>query len=728
MASEFNRKLSVTHLANELDDIHRSPSTHPNIFLPQFDESPEWYRSSLNEIANISCTDLSGRIVYANKLFCHVNKCSVLDIIGKTNNIFNSGCHPPDFFEQMWKTITAGNVWRGEICNRAMDGSLYWVDATIAPRIDGKGRVCGYISLRIDISARKKAEAEAIEENRKRSEAEALLKDIVDTLPNGVIAYDPTGKIIFFNKASLEICGEVAPAIKNGNNRNDIIELYNSYIKTTAEDYNVVDIDNIYDLTSKIHNINSQKWIDIQNRRSPSGTLISVQTDVTSLKNAENIIRDNSLRDSLTGLYNLGALIGVIKDICNISNCANNTCTLVAIDLDYFKSINDGMGHDAGDKLLCHVANALRLAVRKTDIVARIGGDEFAILLPDIHKEVDIKGIMEKLKTALTRPTLIDHQAVIASASMGVATYPLNGKSPEELIKCADSAMYRCKRDGGNGYSVYDNSMRQERARREFLISELRKALAQDGFGVVLQPQQKMSCQGHIGFEALVRWKVGRRSIAPEDLISIAEEAGLITQLSYQIIDKALAMIARLKRSGLEPGIIGINVVAAQLHEPDFVKRLTTMLEKHGISPPEVEIEVTENVILDRSAKNIARVLKKLHATGMSIALDDFGMGYASLTHLKQFPLNRLKIDRSFISGVMEDKDDHAIVCAIISLAHNLGLQVVAEGVETQEQFQEISRLGCDLAQGYLIGRPMDEHAANTYLRGCIETPVETSR
>jgi diguanylate cyclase (GGDEF)-like protein len=389
---------------------------------------------------------------------------------------------------------------------------------------------------------------------------------------------------------------------------------------------------------------------------------------------------------------------------------------LILVDLDHFKAINDGLGHDAGDALLRHVAKVLQSALRRTDVVARIGGDEFAILLSDIHADADIKNIMQKLQAKLSEPIQISGQNIVPMASMGVARFPRDARTPEELMKSADLALYQRKRGGRKGYTIYNLSMRRESTRRTLLIDRLKQALARDEFIVALQPQHDMSNGMHTGFESLVRWKVGRRWIAPEALISVAEEAGLITQVSYQLIDKAMAIMARLKLLGLKPGTLAINVVAAQLLEPSFVENLMRLLCNHGLEPSELEIEVTENVILDRSAESIARVLGKLHEKGMPIALDDFGMGYASLTHLKRFSLNKLKIDRSFVNGLMEQKDDHVIVRTIISLAHNLGLTVIAEGVETDQQYQELSKLGCDAAQGYLIGRPMDEGNVRDYL------------
>lgn len=667
------------------------------------------YKAALDQIANVVCTDLSGNIVYANETFCEVNKCSLEQVLGKHNRIFNSGHHSADFFRDLWTTIKSGHVWRGEIRNRALDGSLYWVDARIAPRYDDSMQPVGYIALRLDITARKEAEAQAIEENRRRRETEALLNDIVETLPNGVIAYDLDGRVSFFNKAHKQIYGQLAPGVEIGRRRKDVIrgadrEAVLPWNRNPAWDYDPTSCRDSF-----LQRLPQDRWIQVQNRKSESGTLVSVQTDVTELKRAEQQIAFQAERDWLTGIFNRNAFVARLAEATGPDAAKDGPISLVLLDLDDFKGINDGLGHDAGDALLRHVADCLLSSVRHTDIVARVGGDEFAIALRDSHSKADIKCTLEKLRAALTTPVQIGPKTIVPSTSIGVAVYPHDGETPHALMKCADLALYRCKREARGSYRVYNMAMRRQHMRRTRLTEKLKQALARDEFSVVLQPQCDIVNQRHTGFEALVRWKVGHKWIPPQDLVSIAEEAGLISQVSYRIMDKALAMMARFKQAGLEPGSLGINVVAAQLHEPSFVKNLKRLLKSHGIAPCELEIEVTENVILDRSAQSIARVLEKLHAEGIAITLDDFGMGYASLTHLKRFPLNRLKIDRSFVSGMLEDQEDHVIVRTVISLAHNLGLEVVAEGVETPEQYQELVNLGCDAVQGYLIGRPMEE-------------------
>lgn len=262
--------------------------------------------------------------------------------------------------------------------------------------------------------------------------------------------------------------------------------------------------------------------------------------------------------------------------------------------------------------------------------------------------------------------------------------------------------------------------MRATALRRARLTEELRSAIVAKDFRVVLQPQLDIRNGHHHGFEALVRWEASGGEVPPAELISVAEESGLVASLSYAIIEKALVTVQQAKQQGLHPGVISFNTVASQLYDPGFPGVLRALLDRYGVTPGEVELEVTENVILDRSADLIADAIRSLRQAGFSIALDDFGTGYASLTHLKQLPLDKLKIDRSFVSGVGAKKSggDYIISRTIVSLAHNLGFKVVAEGIETEDQYFELMKIGCDLGQGYLLGAPMDPGEVLDYLAG----------
>lgn len=720
---------SISKASFHLKDGIESPVSVVEEILnsPRDNDGPELsaYKRALNSTAIVGATDRWGRLQYVNDLFCEISEYDRDELIGSDHRILNSAHHPPSFFHQMWKVISSGNVWHGDICNRSKRGNLYWVDSTIAPLRAPDGSISGYVSIRFDVTERKNTEALLLLENRKRKEAERLLQDIVDALPNGIVAYDRDGRAIFYNNAHKELLDIAAPAIEIGAHFEDITRfaLTNGQFDVPLDDA----ADGEGWLRSRlaehehphqpyVERLTSGRWIQVHNRKSASGNLVSVQTDVTELKAAERQIKEQAERDALTGLANRRVLLDQLSSELRIDDGLPRHGALVIVDLDDFKAVNDRHGHDGGDTLLVEVSQRLKAAVRKSDTVARLGGDEFAILLYNLETEPNVARVLDKLLHGLRASVRIGHQSILASASFGVAMFPRDGKTPKSILKNADLALYQAKLKGRRSYEIYSASMRRERERRARVLDRLRKALAAREIDVALQPQCNVMTGRHSGFEALVRWPATSGSVSATEMVSIAEEAGLIGELGRQVVEKSLRIFARLKADRLQPGTIAFNVAAAQLRDPDFARHLFEQIDLHGIEPGEIELEVTENVILDRSAGDLASTLRAFRDRGVAVSLDDFGTGYASLTHLKRFPINRLKIDRSFINGIMHEKDDEIIVRTIISLAHSLGFLVVAEGVETEDQYKTLSNFGCDFIQGYLLSVPMNEIQSIDYL------------
>lgn len=680
-------------------------------------------KSAIDHIAMALTLSRQGMILEANRKFHEISGYASRDILGRAITDFIAEA-PAALSRDVLTALRQGTVWRGDISFMARHGGVLWADLTLVPQRGRNGAIDSFTLLGLDITDRKQAELSALEERRRREDMECLVKDIVDTVPSGIVAYDEAGRVIFFNDAHTRLYDNVATGIAIGKDRSSLVpSQYRKFLLSPDSEGCLASDTATHCSRSFVQKLPGERWIQVQNRRSTAGRLISVQTDVTGLKRAEKHIKQQATRDPLTGLCNRTVLFSRLTRSSAGSDEAARPYALLLIDLDDFKGINDTYGHDAGDAFLQQFAHNLRAALRRGDIVARLGGDEFAVVLRGLQVPGDIVAVLEKLKRETSRPVSIGNRTLIPSASIGVACFPRDATEPKELMKSADHALYHCKQNGRGGFSLYDMSMRRQLARRAYLCEELRLTLDRQEIGVVLQPQRDMANGRHFGFEALVRWSVMGEAIPPIELISIAEEAGLVRQLSYQVIEKTLGIVGRLKQRGLEPGIIAFNTVASQLYDPEFPATLREILDTRGMSPAEVELEVTENVILDRSADVIAKAIHDLHAMGFSIALDDFGTGYASLTHLKRFPIDRLKIDRSFISGFEQrdqlallDNDDFIISRTIVSLAHNLGLKVVAEGIETRRQYEELSNIGCDFAQGYLIGRPMNEKTTTEYL------------
>lgn len=688
------------------------------------------FHAALNSQAIVAVTNGSGIIVGANDLFCQISKYSRSELIGQSHSILNSGYHPRSFFRDLWRTIGSGEIWQGEICNRAKDGSLYWVNTTIAPKKGNDGRNVGYVSVRFDITARKLAEAALIEENRKRQEAEMLLRDIIEAVPNGIAAFDSLDRLILFNSAFQE-CYPLANAeiregatfekiLRGGAERGQFV-LENSSESATKRYVSRRLREHRHPGGHFIQHLSDGRWLKVQERMSTTGHLVSVRTDVSELKNAERQIRQQAECDALTGLYNRRVLMDRLSLALGPDRPPDRLSALLVLDLDGFKAINDNYGHDTGDALLVAVAGRLQTTVRRTDVVARLGGDEFAVILNNLRAEHDAERIAEKLLQSLTQPFKIGRRQLNSSASIGVALLGLNGRTPIATMKNADLALYEAKRMGRSTFAVCSPKLQEGTKRRAKLIRALRPAMARGEINVALQPQVALANAEHVGFEALVRWEYARRPVPALELISAAEEAGLIVPLGYYIIDKALAAVRGFVKLGLRPGRVAINVAAAQLQESDFCDRLCELVQRHRLLPTDVEVEITEGVVLNRAPNGIACTLQKLHDVGISIALDDFGTGYASLSHIKQFSVDRLKIDRSFIKDITVEKDDAVVVRAIISLAHSLGIKVVAEGVETGEQLRFLSNHGCDVVQGYLVSRPVSPDSAREYLQNIAE-------
>lgn len=677
------------------------------------------YRNALDCAAIVATTDLRGRITDVNPQFCSISEYRREELVGASHRIVNSGYHDAAFFRDLWVTIASGHVWRGDIRNRTKSGSYYWVDTTIAPLKTPYGRLLGYVSIRFDITDRKVTEARLLQELERRQTAEELLRDIMEAVPSGIITFDGDGRFQFSNRAFHDLFGRRQTATGSAETARELLaSSQEAEALPSMKDLwpNRRRTDGPLPTRPYVKQLGSDRWVQVHNRRSTSGNFVSVQTDISDLKRAELLIKHQAEKDALTGLCNRLVLVERLEQLNAPRADETMRCALLLIDLDDFKSINDRFGHDGGDDLLCVMAQRLKTAVRRGDTVARLGGDEFAVLLRDVKNSREVATIAQDLLDAIGQPVALGAQRIVTSASIGISMSPRDGRSPKQLMKNADLALYQAKAAGRNCHSIYSRSIRRGRRRRERLKEHLRTAIARGDLQVALQPQTDLRLGTHAGFEALVRWRLEGSEVSASELVSVAEESGLICELGYQVLEKALGVMARMKRDGLAPGHVAFNASSAQLLQPDFPQRLMYMVERHGLCGNDIEIEVTENVMLDRSADVIAAILRGLHDRGVSVALDDFGTGYASLTHLKQFPIDRLKIDRSFVQGILDEKDDGIIVRTIISLAHSLGCEVVAEGVEVPAQYRELSNLGCDFIQGYLLAKPMMEEEARGYL------------
>jgi len=674
------------------------------------------YKEALDQNTIVSITDRSGNIIYANEKFCNISKYSNKELVGKKISILNSGYHDRKFFSDMWRTIESGLPWRNEIRNRDKNGDFYWVDTTIVPKRNQFGKIDGYVSIRYDITERKAIENALNDEVEKRRNTELLLRELISTIPDGVVAFDAEDKLLHFNKAYKDFHTAKAKHLVAGVSFSELLKIAveNNQYTGLPEDPKAREI-YIENRLRRHHNpghpiiqqLSDGRWIQVQERRSKAGYTVGVCTDITDIKQAEKTIKTQAEQDSLTGLSNRAVLISRLTKALGERKGVAQTGALVLIDLDHFKDVNDTLGHDAGDELLVEVARRLREVLRKTDTVARIGGDEFAILLSNVSTVAEVEKIGEKIITRLNEIVMLGHRVVCPSCSLGITFFPADGSTPKDLLKNADIALYQAKARGRGVWSFFDPALKRQVEQRQATADALRVALAENRIEIAAQTQVSFSTGQHVGFEILARWKHRGSYVPPSEFIPVAEETGLIIPLGQAVLDQAMSMVRDIRDKGFDPGRIAVNVAASQLKQHDFAETLTSMLDQYGLDAAVLEIEVTENVLLARGSNRIGRSLEELHRLGVQIALDDFGTGHASLSHLKRFPVDCLKIDQSFVREIQTGSEDAFIVRAIINLAHNLGMRVVAEGIETQGQFELLRGHACDLGQGYLLGKPV---------------------
>lgn len=440
-------------------------------------------------------------------------------------------------------------------------------------------------------------------------------------------------------------------------------------------------------------------------REGSEPTLEGILLDITDRKRAEEEISYKAFHDSLTDLPNRALLLDRLVIALAQAARHNQKLAVMFLDLDDLKEVNDTFGHAIGDAVLKTVGHRLKENLRESDTVARVSGDEFLILLTDIEDESGVEAVAATLLGAVAGPLMVEDDELHITTSIGVAIYPTNGTTPEELIRNADGAMYRVKRSGGNAVEFCDRS--GPTVGRMTIEEELRRAIEREEFVLWYQPQVSIKDRHLVGVEALVRWNHPERGLIPPDgFISAAEHTGVITALGALVLRKACEQGKSWQRQGYQSPRIAVNLSPRQLYQHDFVGMYQRVLESTGFDPHLLEFEMTESIAVQRSDRSL-QILRRLREIGSSIAVDDFGTGQSSLSYLKQFPVDVVKVDRSFVTEVLTRVRDQSIVGAVLQVANQLGLRTIAEGVETEEQCEFLRRLGCHEIQGYLVSVPL---------------------
>ncbi|MGH8727955.1 MAG: PAS domain S-box protein [Burkholderiales bacterium] len=580
-------------------------------------------------------------------------------------------------------------------------GELRSVHATYVPHIDEHGSVRGFFSLVTDITERKKGE-EAL------AESEEKFRVIAENVEDLIVLLDTEGRRLYASPSYGAVLGDVRTgedsfAEVHPEDRERIRRIFEQTVQTgighrTQFRFLLKD--------GSVRHIESQGSV-IRDAHGKVSKVVVVSRDITERKHAEAYIRHLAHHDGLTGLPNRVLLADRLGLAIVQANRDQRRAGLLFIDLDRFKDVNDKLGHQAGDRLLQTVAERLSDSVREGDTVARLGGDEFVVLLPNIRDHNDTQRVANKILGNISRPYTLEGQAFIITPSIGIAVFPGDGATVEDLMRNADAAMYHAKQMGRNNCQFFNRTMNPVTNARFTLESQLRRALEQDQLLLHYQPIVDVKSGEIRSVEALLRWQPPGGGVSlPGKIIPVAEESGLIVPIGEWALETACKTAMRFRDVGLPDLRIAVNLSPRHFRKKELASHIAQVLKRCELSPRNLELEVTENVIMEFGEESVA-VLRSVTEMGIALTVDDFGTGYSSLSYLKHFPVDRLKVDNVFVREVTSDPDDAAIVTAVIAMAHGLDLKVVAEGVETQAQLDFLRMHHCDEAQGAFFSPPL---------------------
>lgn len=592
------------------------------------------------------------------------------------------------------------------------DGKTIWLSTSKVPLYDAADKMIGVLGIYEDISERKLTEIalQRSEDNLNRAQAIAQVGSwYLDVNTNRLDWSEETYRIFGIPKQETIDLDTWISAI-HPDDREMVLKSWNEALSGA-----------VYDVEHRVVVDGNTRWVreqakiemDCENR--PISGIGTVH-DITERKQAEERIQFLAYFDQLTGLPNQTLFIDRINHAISMSQRSNVPLSVLYLDLDQFKIINDTLGHTIGDALLIKVAERLKSALREEDIISRQGGDEFIIVLLG----TDVAGaahVANNLLKTVAHSYQVEQYELNITSSIGIAMYPSDGKDFESLFKCIDIAMYRSKHNGRNNYQFFTQEMQKHSARTLQLDNALRNALEYNQLHLHYQPQISLHDGRIVGVEALLRWQHPELgTISPSEFIPIAEASGLILQIGEWVLRSAALQLKKWIDSGLEPMVIAVNLSVVQFRHAQLPELVMHILKETGLPPQYLELELTEGIAMDDPFRAIA-VMDNLHNHGIRMSIDDFGTGYSSLAYLKRFQIYKLKIDQSFVRDIAEDLEDRAIVTAIISMANNLGMQTIAEGVETSEQLELLRLLGCNEVQGYYFSKPLPADQFEVHIR-----------
>ncbi|PKO37528.1 MAG: diguanylate cyclase [Betaproteobacteria bacterium HGW-Betaproteobacteria-6] len=590
------------------------------------------------------------------------------------------------------------------------DGSRIWITENAHVVLGTRGEFICYEGTAQDISERKRTEAHL-----------QLMAMVFSNSNEAIIVTDAGNRIIAANPAFTTLTGYLPEEVIGKNPR--ILSAGSTPIEVFSDMWTCLHRDGAWqgELWDRRKTGEAYpKWLSISLVRDAEGQIcnyIGSFIDISELKATQERIHHLAHHDTLTNLPNRFSLHEKLDQA--IAFCKRNhmQLALMLIDLDRFKTINDTLGHQAGDDLLIQVAQRLSAAVRESDIVARLGGDEFVVALPGIGSPADAAHLADKITREISAPYLIDGQEQRTSPSIGICVFPDDGMEIGDLLKNADVAMYHAKAKGRGNYQFFTEDMNIATTERMSLESDLRLAISRHEFLLYYQPQLDLRSGTVVGVEALIRWQHPTRGlVSPGDFIPIAEESGMIAAIGDWVLEEACRQLKAWQTRGINHIRMSINLSAGQFLDKTLPARIHELLARNGLSAGLIDLEVTESMSMASPDESIS-VMKTLSRSGLTLSIDDFGTGYSSLAYLKLLPIHTLKIDRSFVKDIESDPNDADICDVTVLLAHKLGLEVVAEGVETEAQLKFLLSIGCEKIQGYLISKPLPAEEAEMFIR-----------
>ncbi len=673
-------------------------------------ESEQLFRSlAQSSPIGIFQENAAGEVIYVNERFLEITGLDAVDALGHPARRL---VHPDDRdrigLDRPDDVDTPARETPDAVEFRIVrsEGDVRWVAVRTHPMTDEDDSVVGLVGALSDITERMEAQRDT-----------QRLTDIFDATHDlvGIAARD--GRLLYYNAAARAFLGYPKHGSLEGES------LLDAFTPEVAQRIGA-DILPIMERDGMWHG--ELTVIAASGEQVPVLAQLSVHTDddgdfeffsgvlhdISERKEFESQLAHQATHDPLTGLPNRVLLLDRLEQALDRARRHAKRVAVLFLDLDHFKVVNDSLGHGVGDQLLVAIADRLRTVVRPGDTIARFGGDEFVVLCEDLETRADAVAVAERVNSIISGPFEVDESEVFVGVSIGVAFPDDVNAEPGTLIRDADAAMYRAKERGRARWEVFDNAMRASAVDRLDVENALRRAQERRELRVFYQPIVSLRTGAIEGVEALIRWEHPDRGLLlPGDFIHVAEETGLIVPMGAWVLDQACRQVMRWQAANpsLDPLVLSVNLSGRQLGHPSLVTDVRAIIRDTHINPSQVQLEITESVLMD-DVEMSEDTLDQLRRLGVKLAVDDFGTGYSSLSYLRRFPVDVLKVDRSFVDGLGRDPSDSAIVTAIVTLAHTLGLSAVAEGVETSRQLEELRNLRCDMAQGYLMARPASGH------------------